>query len=141
MASPRRTRNQDRILQILGKQTQPLSAQDLYLELRNHQYSTGLATVYRSLEALKLQGAIKAQTLSNGEAVYSLPQVDRHYLTCLRCDRSIPLDGCPIHALEGQLTETYQFRIFYHTLEFFGLCPDCQALESPLSPQSSQEAP
>lgn len=122
----RRTRNQERILQIMGIQTQPLSAQDLYAELRKHQYSTGLATVYRALDALKLEGALKMQTLPTGEAVYSLPQLDRHHLTCLRCDRTILLEGCPVHDLEAQLNQTHQFQIFYHTLEFFGLCPACQ---------------
>lgn len=110
-------------------QSHPVSAQDLYLELRSHQFSTGLATVYRALEALKLEGAVKMRTLPSGESVYSLPQQDRHHLTCLRCDRTIPIDECPVHDLETQLHQTHQFRIFYHTLEFFGLCPDCQQVD------------
>jgi Fur family ferric uptake transcriptional regulator len=117
-------------------QSQPVSAQDLYLALRNHNYSTGLATVYRSLDSLKLEGAVQMRTLPSGESVYSLPQEDRHHLTCLRCDRTILIDECPVHDLESQLHQAHQFQIFYHTLEFFGLCPDCQGESAATAPHA-----
>jgi Fur family ferric uptake transcriptional regulator len=128
----RRTRSQERILQILKGQLHPISAQDLYVELRSRNYSTGLATVYRALDALKLEGAVQMRTLPTGESVYSLTQEDRHHLTCLRCDRTVLIDECPVHDLENQLHQTHQFQIFYHTLEFFGLCPECQGAEAPV---------
>ena len=126
----RRTRSQERILQILKAQLHPISAQDLYVELRSRNYSTGLATVYRALEALKLEGMVQMRTLTTGESVYSLAQEDRHHLTCLRCDRTILIDECPVHDLENQLNQAHQFQIFYHTLEFFGLCPECRGAEA-----------
>ena len=96
------------------------------MELRGQGVSMGLATVYRSLEALKLEGVIQARTVTNGEALYSLVQEDRHHLTCLQCGNSIPIDQCPVHDLEVQLNQSYQFKIYYHMLEFFGLCTRCQ---------------
>ena len=128
--SGRRTQNQERIVEILKGLTKPVSAQDLYMKLRSHGHSIGLATVYRSLEALKLEGLVQMRTLSSGESLYSLPQEDRHHLTCLRCGRSISIDECPVHELEHELQHDHKFRIYYHTLEFFGLCPDCQAKEA-----------
>ncbi|NDJ19797.1 Fur family transcriptional regulator [Myxacorys almedinensis] len=121
-----RTRSQDRILTVLKTLSKEISAQDLYIELRNREQSMGLATVYRSLEALKLEGMVQVRTLSNGEALYNLIQEDRHHLTCLRCGRSIPIDECPVHDLEHQLHTLHQFKIYYHMLEFFGLCDRCQ---------------
>ncbi len=122
----RRTRSQEKILQLLQQLQQSLSAQDLYLELRHHNQPIGLATVYRALEALKLSGAVQARLLANGETLYSLPQEDRHHLTCLQCGTSIPIDTCPVQELELQLRQSQQFEIYYHTLEFFGLCSPCQ---------------
>lgn len=121
-----RTRNQDRILDLLKSLNRAVSAQDLYVELRSRNHSMGLATVYRSLEALKLEGVVQVRTLANGEAVYSLAQEDRHHLTCLQCGTSIAIDECPVHELETELHKSYRFKIFYHTLEFFGLCDRCQ---------------
>jgi Fur family transcriptional regulator, ferric uptake regulator len=120
------TRSQERILTLLKSLNRAISAQDIYVEMRNQNQGMGLATVYRSLEALKLGGVVQVRTLSNGEALYSLVQEDRHHLTCLQCGASIAINECPVHELEDQLHQSYRFKIFYHTLEFFGLCAQCQ---------------
>ena len=122
-----RTRSQERILNLLKTIKQGISAQDIYVELRNRRQNMGLATVYRSLESLKLEGMVKVRTLGNGEALYSLTQQDKHHLTCLQCGLSIPIHQCPVHELEKELQSTHEFKIFYHTLEFFGLCHQCQS--------------
>jgi Fur family ferric uptake transcriptional regulator len=129
----RRTRSQEKILSALKGMSQPISAQALYIEMRQEGSTLGLATIYRALDALKLEGAVQMRTLPSGEALYSLPQEDRHHLTCLQCGISIAIDECPVHALEQQLHQTHQFKIFYHTLEFFGLCPQCQGILSATS--------
>ncbi|MEO0352334.1 MAG: Fur family transcriptional regulator [Cyanobacteria bacterium P01_A01_bin.15] len=125
-----RTRNQERVLAALQGLQQAISAQDLHGTLRQDGSRIGLATVYRALEALKLDGTVQVRTLSNGESLYSLTQEDRHHLTCLRCGESLPIEQCPVHDLETHLTDSHHFRIFYHTLEFFGLCANCQVVSS-----------
>lgn len=122
----KRTRSQDQILHILKECDRAISAQDLYLETRNKGKGMGLATVYRALDALKLAGLVQVRTLTNGEALYSLVQEDRHHLTCLQCGDSIPINSCPVHDLEDTLNQSHKFKIYYHTLEFFGLCTTCQ---------------
>ncbi len=125
-----RTRSQERILNLLKTIKRGTSAQDIYVELRNRNQSMGLATVYRSLDALKLEGLVQVRTLANGEAHYSLAQQDKHHMTCLQCGISIPFTQCPVHDLETQLQATHKFKIFYHTLEFFGLCHQCQIAQN-----------
>lgn len=121
-----RTHSQERILTILRNLNCPISAQELYIKLRSLNQRMGLATVYRSLEALKLRGIVQARTLANGESLYSLAQEDKHHLTCLQCGTSIPIEDCPVHELETQLRHSKHFEIYYHTLEFFGVCSPCQ---------------
>ena len=125
-----RTRSQDRILKLLKNIKHGISAQEIYVELRNRDQSMGLATVYRSLEALKLEGELQVRKSANGEALYSLIQEDHHHLNCLQCGISIPIHECPVHELEKELKSNHKFRVFYHTLEFFGLCDECQKLSS-----------
>jgi len=120
-----RNRSQERIHKLLKQLGREISAQELYVELRNHHQNTGMATVYRALEALKLAGVVQARPLPNGSAVYSLIQ-DKHHLTCLQCGASTPIEHCPVHELEAQLRASKPFKIYYHTLEFFGLCSQCQ---------------
>ncbi|MEL6940502.1 MAG: Fur family transcriptional regulator [Cyanobacteria bacterium J06598_1] len=125
-----RTRSQTQVLKQLKQLEEPTSAQDLHINLRQSKVSIGLATVYRALESLKLEGAIQVRTLSSGESLYSLAQAeDTHHLTCVRCGTSTVMAECPVHGLESHLTESHHFQIFYHTLEFFGLCQTCQLAE------------
>lgn len=122
----RRTRSQQQIFEQLKPLKEAISAQDLYVLLRSHNISMGLATVYRALDSLKLEGAIQVRTLPSGESLYSLTQTDTHHLNCVRCGNSVEMEECPVHGLESHLTESHNFQIFYHTLEFFGLCEKCQ---------------
>ncbi|MBD2580361.1 Fur family transcriptional regulator [Oscillatoria sp. FACHB-1406] len=121
----RRTRSQEKILSFLDRLNREISAQELYLELRTARQGLGLATVYRSLEALKLGGLVQVRTLANGESLYSCAKKDQHHVTCVNCGRSLPLDCCPVRELERQLQESHNFKVYYHTLEFFGLCDRC----------------
>jgi len=121
---PRLTRNQQAVLDLLHQHPHTLSAQELYVLLR-HRRAMGLATVYRALGILKLRGLIKSRIGVNGESLYSPVAPDQHYLTCLQCGQSFPLDHCPVQELETRLQESVPFRIYYHTLEFFGRCEPC----------------
>jgi Fur family transcriptional regulator, ferric uptake regulator len=132
---PDRTRSQALILQLLQQLDHAISAQDIYAELRIRDQSVGLATVYRALESLKLEGSVQCRTLPTGESLYSCVQADRHHLTCLHCRDSIPIDECPVEQLETKLESIHHFKVYYHTLEFFGVCLNCASI----APDSSDE--
>jgi len=123
------TRSQQVIQKLLRSARQEISAQEIYIELQRRQQNIGLATVYRALKAMQLKGEVQARNLANGEAVYSLLAEDRHHLTCLQCGRSISIDHCPLQPMEDHLKESTDFKIYYHTLEFFGLCRPCAQQE------------
>jgi Fur family ferric uptake transcriptional regulator len=125
-----RTRSQERVFHLLKTLNRAVSAQELFVELRQRDLNMGLATVYRALESLKLQGAIQARTLTTGESLYSSVQKDQHHLTCIDCGESIPFEECPVHDLEEKLERSHRFKVYYHTLEFFGLCDRCQTAEA-----------
>ena len=125
---PKLTRSQQSILDMLGDVPNAISAQDLHMILRQRK-AVGLATVYRALEALTTHGLIKSRIGNQGELLYSLIAKDTHYLTCLHCKRSVPLDRCPVQPLDQNVAKDETFKIYYHTLEFFGLCGTCNDQE------------
>ena len=125
--SVKRSNSQKQIISVLKELKEEINAQDLYVKLRQRGDKLGLATVYRGLKALKLEGTIQERVSPTGESFYSVISKDhQHHLNCVGCGRSLSLDTCP---LEQQAFEPYQaenFKVFYHTLEFFGLCSVCQ---------------
>ncbi|MEL6248909.1 MAG: Fur family transcriptional regulator [Cyanobacteria bacterium J06626_23] len=121
---------QTAVLDTLRQQQQPISAQALYVQMRAHK-RIGLATVYRALDALKRLGRVQHRTTMTGETLYNTVEQDRHYLTCLHCGQSFPLEACPLKGLKLQPQPSSCFAVYYHTLEFFGLCQPCQVETEP----------
>jgi Fur family ferric uptake transcriptional regulator len=119
------TPNQRRVYEALQVTDQQLTAQELHQQMRGPTKRLGLSTVYRILKTLQIRGLVQSRTLASGEAVYQLTQADKHHLTCLNCGRSVTVNSCPVKELELELAKTQQFQIYYHTLEFFGICSPC----------------
>jgi Fur family ferric uptake transcriptional regulator len=139
MADPsptRRTPAQNAVLEALQHHHQPISAQELHGIMRSQreceaqsQDCIGLATVYRSLGTLQKLGLVQHRVTLEGTTLYNLVEHDCHYMTCLHCGRSFPINDCPVMEFEAKLQGSNAFKIYYHTLEFFGLCEPC-AVES-----------
>jgi len=115
---------QNAVLEALQRHRQPISAQSLHSAMRMQQ-GIGLATIYRSLDALQKLGLIQHRVTLEGITLYSLVEHDRHCMTCLHCGQSFPVHACPVMEFETTLQHSSSFKIYYHTLEFFGLCESC----------------
>ncbi|MEN9520806.1 MAG: hypothetical protein RLZZ381_3394 [Cyanobacteriota bacterium] len=123
----RQAHSQKTVLDLLRQLQQEIDAQDLHLELRRQGKKMGLATVYRALKFLKQEGLIQERPSTNGKSFYSATSSHhQHHLNCLNCQRSIVVIDCPIAEKLDCWFQSQEFRVYYHTLEFFGLCPDCQ---------------
>ncbi|MEL7141615.1 MAG: Fur family transcriptional regulator [Cyanobacteria bacterium J06554_3] len=122
---PRLTRAQRQVHLLLKQSSEAMTAQVIYQRFKNSRQSVGLATVYRSLRSLQVKGLVQARALTSGEWVYALTSDASQYLTCLNCGTSVPVSACRVQPLEEKLTQSSNFQIFYHTLEFFGLCSPC----------------
>lgn len=121
-------KNHKLILEKLNKSKDEISAQKLHFDLRQKGSKIGLATVYRTLKHLHQEGVIQERIASSGECLYSIIEHENHphHLNCVSCGVSIPLNNCPIDAQLHQWCESQNFTVFYHTLEFFGLCENCR---------------
>ncbi|BAW95647.1 ferric uptake regulation protein [[Synechococcus] sp. NIES-970] len=128
--SKKLTKNQQQILQLIQTKEGEISAQSLHLEMKQAGITIGLATVYRALKLFKVEGKIQERVTPEGESFYSkidAPEHHHHHLNCVNCGQSYPLDSCPIGQKITDWCQTQKFKVYYHTLEFFGLCADCQA--------------
>ena len=119
------TRAQRQVHLLLKDAGEAMTAQAIHQRLKTQKQSVGLATVYRSLRSLQIKGLAQARALPNGEWLYTLVSDDSPYLTCLNCGTSVPVEECPVQSLQDRLGQSSHFQIFYHTLEFFGLCAPC----------------
>lgn len=115
------------VLDILEKSEQPVSAEQVFMELKSRHISANLSTVYRTLEVLSEKLIAKKLNIAgdNRTMFEYNRQVHRHYLVCLECKKILPIDFCPIKNYEKTLEEKTNFKISGHKLDVYGYCPEC----------------
>ncbi len=106
------------------------SAQQIHAELRSQGEQVGLTTVYRHLQVLSEDGTVDTIRDISGETLYRRCRSDahHHHLTCRRCGTSVEVEGRAVERWAGQVAAEAGFTDVGHTVELFGLCPDCGRL-------------
>ena len=105
-----------------------LSAQDLHARLRTRGQSVGLATVYRTLQAMATDGDVDMMRTGDGEAVYRRCSSGshHHHLVCRSCGRTVEVEGPAVERWADKIGAENDFSDVVHTLEIVGTCADCQ---------------
>lgn len=110
------------------------SAQDVYAALRAGGDTVGLATVYRHLQGLADAGEADVIRGAGGETTYRLcgeaaadgaARHHHHHLVCRVCGRAVEVEGRAVETWATQVAAQQGFVDVDHTVEVFGVCPDC----------------
>lgn len=102
------------------------SAAEVFDEVKREHPRLSLATVYRSLDALCESGAVAPLKLE-GVTRYCLGASPHHHIVCRRCGsvRDVCTEVFP-EAARAHLETCSGFTLDSSSMQFFGLCPDCQ---------------
>jgi Fur family ferric uptake transcriptional regulator len=104
------------------------SAQQLHEYLRAHGDSIGLATVYRTLQALAEAGQVDVLQTADGESLYRRCErrEHHHHLVCRSCGATVEIDGPNVESWASQVGAAHGFTDVEHTIELFGTCQACR---------------
>lgn len=121
------TKQRNLIYDILDKSDNPVSAEQIFTKLKDLDPSVNMSTVYRVLEVFVLKGLVlKSNIIGSNSAGYELNKIEHnHHLICLKCNKTVPLNQCPLKKLEEAIQDKTDFVITGHNLELFGYCPEC----------------
>lgn len=124
----RNTHQKDTIREALRERSAFISAQQLHQRLEERGERIALATVYRQLNALADSGQVDTVRMG-GEQLYRYCGADghHHHLICTSCGRTVAIDP-PSESWLRSVTAEHGFTLQSHTLEVFGLCPECQKM-------------
>ncbi|MCX7842121.1 MAG: transcriptional repressor [Clostridia bacterium] len=122
------TKHRNAILGIMEEGDEPLTAEAVFLKLKDMNTSISLSTVYRILETLVSKGVIiKSSVTCENKAVFEMNRMEhKHHLVCTGCKRMVSVEGCPFEEYEKKLKGLRGFDITGHKLEIYGVCPDCK---------------
>lgn len=105
------------------------SAQQLHDDIRDAGGSVGLATVYRTLQALAEGRDVDVLRNPDGEALYRLCSTRKHHhhLVCRSCGHTVEIDGPTVEAWTAMIGSDHCFTDISHTIELWGTCEACRA--------------
>lgn len=120
------TRQRQAIIELLEENITPMHAEDIYLKLKERGVDLSLSTVYRNLDMLQKQGlVVKAYMLNEDKARFGLAS-KKNYLVCQSCKKIVIIDNCPFEKFKEELIEVHGFDILGHSIEVYGICPECK---------------
>jgi len=124
----RPTRQRAAVEAVLANIDDFLSAQDLHARLRTQGESVGLATVYRTLQAMATDGDVDMMRTGDGEAVYRRCSSGshHHHLVCRSCGRTVEVEGPAVERWADKIGLENAFSDVVHTLEIVGTCSECR---------------
>lgn len=127
MTMQRMTRQRAAVADLLAATEDFRSAQQLHETLRNHGENIGLATVYRSLQALADSGAVDALRSDDGEVLYRKCETVKHHhhLVCRECGTTVEVRGESVERWADEVGREHGFTDLDHTIDLFGRCRDC----------------
>ncbi|RIE05594.1 Fur family transcriptional regulator [Candidatus Cryosericum terrychapinii] len=125
----RMTRDRRTILQVLGKVSIPLTADDVLNRVNTTLPGMALSTVYRTLDELVSRGSVQRTLLSNdGRSFFELMgNAHRHYMVCLGCHHMFPISSCPVEDFANSAAKALDFEVTDHSLVLYGYCRHCRS--------------
>ncbi len=115
------------IFDILAKSSGHPSVDMIYQQIRKDFPVTSLATVYKTIVAVKELGEVLELGFSDDSNRYDgLKPYPHPHLICNVCRKISDPDLESLEHLTDELTRESGFQIVHHRIDFFGICPDCQ---------------
>lgn len=114
-------------LKILESTDKPLDVATIKLELEKNGFDTDPATIFRMMNSFSDKGIVREVNLQESKLRYEhSTKEDHHHLLCENCGFIEDISDCNIDIWQKELREKKGFFVKHHSLEFFGLCKNCQ---------------
>lgn len=118
---------------LLEHEEDHLSAEDVYLLVKEKSPEIGLATVYRTLELLTELKIVDKINFGDGVSRYDLRKEGadhfHHHLVCIECGTVDEIQKDLLEDVEVIVEKEWNFKIKDHRLTFHGICHRCQEKE------------
>lgn len=122
------------VLVLLEHEADHLSAEDVFLLVKEKSPDIGLATVYRTLELLTDLKVVDKINFGDGVSRFDLRKEGadhfHHHLICIECGKVEEIQEDLLGEVEKIVESRWDFTIKDHWLTFHGVCRTCKSTES-----------
>lgn len=113
------------ITQIFKNTNSPIDVEQIISFLRSKNLKTNKVTVYRIVDFLYKNGLVDRLEFGEGKFRYEAKKEDHHHLICNSCNAVEDVSDVFIDKFEKDIRKK-GFLVKAHSLEFFGICKQCQ---------------
>lgn len=121
----RRSRQRDRILEILRATKVHPTAEWVYARMRRESAHVSLGTVYRNLGQLVEHGLVRRMAFGSSFDRYEANVASHHHFVCDRCGTVADIEAAVDDALTRRLAQAAGVRANRHEIRLYGLCASC----------------
>lgn len=115
------------VLNLLEKTKQPIDVNKIVNFVNNEGIKTDPATVFRIMNMFTQKGITISVQFQEDKARYELAnRKHHHHLVCEKCGKIENVSGQFLCTLGKEIQSKHKFLVKRHSLEFFGLCFNCQ---------------
>lgn len=126
MARPtRRSRQRDRILEVLRLTKAHPTAKWIYDKVRKTYPDVSLGTVYRNLDVLARQGLVNRLDFGSSCDRFEAKIPPHHHFVCERCGSVLDVDLPIDDSLAKKLRSATGLKASRHEIRFYGVCRAC----------------
>ena len=116
------------VLRILAESNGHPSVEQIYEEVKVDFPTTSLATIYKTIGLLKKMGEVLELGFADLGSRYDGNQPYPHpHVVCTQCGRIVDPEFGEMETVAHDIASQTGYLITSHRLDFFGLCPACQA--------------
>lgn len=124
------------LIVLLEREEDHLSAEEVFLLVKEKAPEIGLATVYRTLELLSELKVVDKINFGDGVFRYDLRKEGvehfHHHLVCMECGSVEEIIEDLLSDVEKIVEEQWNFKVKDHRLTFHGICKQCQNQDAPI---------
>lgn len=127
------TKQKNYILDILKEnKDKQMNCEEIYVALKEKNYSVGLATIYRYLDKLVELNIVRKYNSSHlGKAYFQYIDEDckKHnhfHMICLKCNKLVHLDCELMNNFINHIEEHHKFKVVPEKIVYYGYCEECR---------------
>lgn len=127
-----RTKQREQILEyLIQNKDHHLTADEIIFSLNREKSMVGKTTVYRYLDRLVSQGAVRRYYIEGGKsACYQFMDQEggcscHYHLKCVDCGQLIHMECEYLGEMDSHIKDEHDFQVDHSKTVFYGKCGDC----------------
>ena len=115
------------VMKYFESTDKPVDVNMILAHLKQEDVDADPATIFRMMNDFLQKGITKEVQFEEDKARYELANKgDHHHLVCENCGKIEAVSDTVVPEMEKDLQKKHGFLVKRHSLEFFGLCSNCQ---------------